>query len=201
MSSPRVVKTRISRHADKSFGDGSQPLAMASSLAAFRPSQRRKRGKIYFGGTFPLSSSADNSLSEIPAAPAAAAVETLVIARALRMMSPRWSSRFMRQNGSGQNISAQARGLFAGTICVSNSAGQSMFGSKRNKETERFYLLPGQGGQAYRRKQKFILNMVRRRGPAHGGGFGGADVLAEPPELWMARLTRCWRLLICGWIR
>jgi high-affinity Fe2+/Pb2+ permease len=32
-----------------------------------------------------------------------------------------------------------------------------MFGFKRNKEAERFYLLPGQGGQAYRRKQKFIL--------------------------------------------
>ena len=32
-----------------------------------------------------------------------------------------------------------------------------MFGSKRNKETERFYLLPGQGGAAYRRKQRFIL--------------------------------------------
>jgi hypothetical protein len=32
-----------------------------------------------------------------------------------------------------------------------------MFGSKRNKEAGRFYLLPGQGGQAYRRKQKFIL--------------------------------------------
>jgi hypothetical protein len=31
------------------------------------------------------------------------------------------------------------------------------FRSKRNKETERFYLLPGQGGAAYRRKQKFIL--------------------------------------------
>jgi hypothetical protein len=29
--------------------------------------------------------------------------------------------------------------------------------SKRKKEPERFYLLPGQGGQAYRRKQKFIL--------------------------------------------
>ncbi len=29
--------------------------------------------------------------------------------------------------------------------------------SKRNKEAERFYLLPGQGGQAYRRKQKFLL--------------------------------------------
>jgi hypothetical protein len=32
-----------------------------------------------------------------------------------------------------------------------------MFGFKRNKETERFYLLPGQGGSAFRRKQKFIL--------------------------------------------
>ena len=32
-----------------------------------------------------------------------------------------------------------------------------MFGFKRNKETERFYLLPGQGGEAYRRKQKLIL--------------------------------------------
>jgi len=32
-----------------------------------------------------------------------------------------------------------------------------MFGFKRNKEAERFYLLPGQGGQAFRRKQKIIL--------------------------------------------
>ena len=32
-----------------------------------------------------------------------------------------------------------------------------MFGSKRNKETERFYLLPGQGGTAYRRKQRLLL--------------------------------------------
>jgi hypothetical protein len=32
-----------------------------------------------------------------------------------------------------------------------------MFGSKRNKEAERFYLLPGQGGAAYRRKQRFLL--------------------------------------------
>lgn len=31
------------------------------------------------------------------------------------------------------------------------------FNPKRNKETERFYLLPGQGGAAYRRKQKYIL--------------------------------------------
>ena len=29
--------------------------------------------------------------------------------------------------------------------------------TKRNKEAERFYLLPGQGGAAYRRKQRFFL--------------------------------------------
>jgi hypothetical protein len=29
--------------------------------------------------------------------------------------------------------------------------------TKRNKETERFYLLPGQGGAAYRRKQIYLL--------------------------------------------
>jgi hypothetical protein len=32
-----------------------------------------------------------------------------------------------------------------------------LFNFKRNKETERFYLLPGQGGAAYRRKQRYIL--------------------------------------------
>jgi len=32
-----------------------------------------------------------------------------------------------------------------------------MLGFKRNKEAERFYLLPGQGGEAFRRKQRFIL--------------------------------------------
>jgi hypothetical protein len=38
-------------------------------------------------------------------------------------------------------------------------AGGIMFGSKNktSKERERYYLLPGQGGHAYRRKQKFIL--------------------------------------------
>jgi hypothetical protein len=32
-----------------------------------------------------------------------------------------------------------------------------MFRSKRDKDTERFYLLPGMGGSAWRRKQNFIL--------------------------------------------
>ena len=29
--------------------------------------------------------------------------------------------------------------------------------NKRDKERQRFYLLPGQGGEGYRRKQKLIL--------------------------------------------
>jgi hypothetical protein len=37
------------------------------------------------------------------------------------------------------------------------SGGMRLFNFKRNKEAERFYLLPGQGGAAYRRKQKYIL--------------------------------------------
>jgi hypothetical protein len=32
-----------------------------------------------------------------------------------------------------------------------------MLGFERDKERERFYLLPGQGGKAYRRKQRVIL--------------------------------------------
>jgi uncharacterized MAPEG superfamily protein len=32
-----------------------------------------------------------------------------------------------------------------------------MFRSKSEKPRERFYLLPGQGGRSYRRKQKYIL--------------------------------------------
>lgn len=32
-----------------------------------------------------------------------------------------------------------------------------MLRRKRDKEEKRFYLLPGQGGRAYRRKQVFIL--------------------------------------------
>ena len=32
-----------------------------------------------------------------------------------------------------------------------------MFWSPKNKERERFYLLPGMGGRALRRKQKVIL--------------------------------------------
>jgi hypothetical protein len=32
-----------------------------------------------------------------------------------------------------------------------------LFNFKRNSETERFYLLPGQGGAAYRRKQRYLL--------------------------------------------
>jgi hypothetical protein len=48
----------------------------------------------------------------------------------------------------------------------------SLFRPKRNKETERFYLLPGQGGAAYRRKQRYILKW------AIIAGLVGSAVLA-----------------------
>lgn len=35
----------------------------------------------------------------------------------------------------------------------------SMFGFKKDREKDRFYLLPGMGGRAYRRKQSFILKV------------------------------------------
>jgi len=35
-----------------------------------------------------------------------------------------------------------------------------MFRSKENKEQERFYLLPGQGGRAARRKHFFFLKLA-----------------------------------------
>jgi hypothetical protein len=38
--------------------------------------------------------------------------------------------------------------------------GKKASGPKAGKERERYYLLPGQGGHAYRRKQKFILKWV-----------------------------------------
>ena len=76
-----------------------------------------------------------------------------------------------------------------------------MFGSKRNKETERFYLLPGQGGQAYRRKQKFILNGQSSWACCMAAASGGVDVLFEQPITLMARLTRRWRLLVFKRIR
>jgi len=34
---------------------------------------------------------------------------------------------------------------------------KALFSSKKNKPRERFYLLPGQSGRAYRRKQKVFL--------------------------------------------
>lgn len=35
----------------------------------------------------------------------------------------------------------------------------SMFGFKRDREKDRFYLLPGMGGRAYRRKQNLFLKV------------------------------------------
>ena len=39
-----------------------------------------------------------------------------------------------------------------------------MRGNDRDKERNRFYLLPGMGGRAYHRKQKFILKWTLAAG-------------------------------------
>ena len=39
-----------------------------------------------------------------------------------------------------------------------------LFKNSRPKEKERFYLLPGMGGRAYRRKQKIILQYTLAAG-------------------------------------
>jgi hypothetical protein len=41
-----------------------------------------------------------------------------------------------------------------------------MRGADRDKERKRFYLLPGMGGRAYHRKQKFILQWALAAGLA-----------------------------------
>lgn len=58
-----------------------------------------------------------------------------------------------------------------------------LFRSKRNKETERFYLLPGQGGAAYRRKQKFILTWAIIVGVAVAAILGALMYFLDKPKL------------------
>jgi hypothetical protein len=59
----------------------------------------------------------------------------------------------------------------------------SLFRSKRNKETERFYLLPGQGGAAYRRKQKFILTWAIIVGLLVAAALGALMYFLNRPKL------------------
>jgi hypothetical protein len=58
-----------------------------------------------------------------------------------------------------------------------------MFGSKRNKETERFYLLPGQGGSAYRRKQRSLLAWAIIVGLALASVLGAVMYYLNQPKL------------------
>jgi hypothetical protein len=48
-----------------------------------------------------------------------------------------------------------------------------MLGFARDKEKDRFYLLPGQGGKAARRKQRFILLWSIVFGLLVSAGFAG----------------------------
>jgi hypothetical protein len=58
----------------------------------------------------------------------------------------------------------------------------SLFNFKRNKEAERFYLLPGQGGAAYRRKQRFILTWAIIVGLAVAAGLGALMYFMNQPK-------------------
>src|SRR5438093_6207483 len=95
MPSAFVVNTRSSRQGLKSFAAGNQPCAMLCSLPAFKPIKPPSAAKFTGLPSWPEASSESSSASLKPAALAAAPAETFDIARALRMMSPRWSSRFI----------------------------------------------------------------------------------------------------------
>jgi hypothetical protein len=48
-----------------------------------------------------------------------------------------------------------------------------MFGRKRNRDRQRFYLLPGMGGKAFRRKHRVILWWSIAAGLATSAIFAG----------------------------
>jgi hypothetical protein len=77
----------------------------------------------------------------------------------------------MGKTVAGRAIERKRAACLRETILLQPRA-QAMFGAKRNKEAERFYLLPGQGGQAYRRKQKFILKWAVAVGMLVAGMLG-----------------------------
>jgi hypothetical protein len=60
---------------------------------------------------------------------------------------------------------------------------ERMFRSKPAKEPERFYLLPGQGGRAARRKQIYFLKWSIIAGLGIVGDIGGVDVFIE--SFWL----------------
>src|ERR1051326_3234820 len=102
MPSAVLVIGRNSRHALRSFSDGPQPLVMLSTFPPCSPSRAASAGKLGCFAVRPDSSSAASSASVKPDFSAAAAAETPVMARALRKMSPRWSSKSIRPTLIGQ---------------------------------------------------------------------------------------------------
>ena len=57
-----------------------------------------------------------------------------------------------------------------------------LFNFKRDKESQRFYLLPGQGGAAYRRKQRFILTWSILVGLAVAAVLGALMYFLDKPK-------------------
>jgi hypothetical protein len=58
-----------------------------------------------------------------------------------------------------------------------------LFNFKRAKAAQRFYLLPGQGGAAYRRKQRFILTWAIIVGLAVAAVLGALMFFLNQPKL------------------
>ena len=57
-----------------------------------------------------------------------------------------------------------------------------LFHFKHNKANERFYLLPGQGGAAYRRKQRLLLTWAIIVGLAVSALLGALMYFLDQPK-------------------
>src|SRR5262245_16778713 len=102
MPCAEVVTTRSSRQRERSFEVGFQAAASFLSLKGLRERTEARASKLGLPWTLPESSSAERAASVRLAARAASAGETLDMARALRMTSPRWSSKFIQERYLGE---------------------------------------------------------------------------------------------------
>jgi hypothetical protein len=71
----------------------------------------------------------------------------------------------------------------AAALLLKSGREMKLFNFKRNKAAQRFYLLPGQGGTAYRRKQRFILTCAVIVGLALAAILGVLMYFLDKPKL------------------
>src|SRR2546429_3531195 len=100
---------RNSRQSPKSRFCGHQPFAMPSSLPPCKPTFAASDRKLGRRADLPVSSSTESSSTVNPAAAAASSAEAFAAVRALQIISPRWSSRYMTQIFNECGLAAQLR--------------------------------------------------------------------------------------------